>query len=356
VTLRFGIFDHMERRPDVPLDRLYAERLDLLEELDRSGFHAYHLAEHHQSPLCMAPSQGVFLAAAAQRTSRLLLGSLVYLLPMYHPVRLVEEVCMLDNLCGGRLQIGVGRGISALEHSFWGHEPAESQARFDEALAVLVEGLRHDTLTYSGRFYRFDALPMELRPKQQPHPPFWYAGNAEFAARHGMHFIGSGTIKRLPETVARYRTLWAATRDGGQHMNAADAEPLVGSTRHLFVADSDEEAVACARRAWQSYHQHFPKRGHENSLQTTRPAGAPVAPNAGGPSLGGDFDLALKVEAVVAGSPATVREYVRRYAEESTSNYFVASFQWGDITHAEAMHSVRLFAEQVMPAVARAGV
>src|SRR5579871_2632610 len=105
MTLEFGIFDHMERRRDVPLDRQYEERLDLLSAADRGGFYAYHLAEHHQSPLCMAPSQSVFLAAAAERTQRLRLGALVYLLPFYHPVRLIEEICMLDNISGGRLQV-----------------------------------------------------------------------------------------------------------------------------------------------------------------------------------------------------------------------------------------------------------
>src|SRR5262249_53993236 len=90
MALEFGIFDHQERRRDVPLGQQYEQRLELVEEADRLGFYGYHLAEHHQSPLCMSPSQSIFLAAAAQRTRRLLLGGLVYLLPMHHPVRLIE--------------------------------------------------------------------------------------------------------------------------------------------------------------------------------------------------------------------------------------------------------------------------
>lgn len=350
MSLRFGIFDHMERRADVPLDRQYDERLDLLAQADRYGFHAYHLAEHHQSPLCMAPSQSVFLAAAAQRTTDLLLGALVYLLPLYHPVRLVEEICMLDNLSRGRLQVGVGRGISALEHRFWGHDPAEAHARFDEALEVVIAGLTHDRLSFDGTYYQFDGLPMELTPKQTPYPPFWYAGNVESAARRGMHFIGSGTIKRIPETVARYRHLWQESRSAGADLNPGLTDPLIGTARHLFVADTDEQAVERARRAWLVYHNNFAKRGHEHDRGTTRQAPAVAPPATGGPSLGGDFDLARKVEAAVAGSPTTVRDYVRRYAAESTSNYFVASFQWGDLTHTEAVNSLRLFAEEVMPA------
>src|SRR5215211_2004092 len=132
MALEFGIFDHQERRRDVPLDRQYRERLELVARADALGFYAYHLAEHHQSPLCMAPSQSVFLAAAAQQTKQIRLGALVYLLPMHHPLRLIEEIAMLDNLTGGRLQVGVGRGISPLEHHFWGHEPEEAHDRFAE--------------------------------------------------------------------------------------------------------------------------------------------------------------------------------------------------------------------------------
>src|SRR5450759_4912657 len=84
VLLKFGIFDHFERPRDVPLDQAYAERLRLLTRADELGYYAYHLAEHHQSPLCMAPSQNVFLAAAATGTRRIKLGTLVHLLPLYH--------------------------------------------------------------------------------------------------------------------------------------------------------------------------------------------------------------------------------------------------------------------------------
>ena len=75
----------------------------------------------------MAPSQNVFLAAVARGTRRIKLGTLVHLLPLYHPLRFIEEVCMLDNLSQGRLQIGLGRGITAIEHTWWGLHPEEAQ-------------------------------------------------------------------------------------------------------------------------------------------------------------------------------------------------------------------------------------
>src|SRR5438105_14770238 len=110
MTLRFGIFDHIEPVPGLGLDRIYRERLIQIERLERAGFHAYHLAEHHTPAIhSLAPSQNVFLAAVAERTARLRFGPCVYVLPLPHPLRLIEELSMPDNLRGGRLERGRGR-------------------------------------------------------------------------------------------------------------------------------------------------------------------------------------------------------------------------------------------------------
>src|SRR5258706_12364920 len=109
--MKFGIFDHMDRA-GANLGRQFDERLKLIERYERAGFHAYHLAEHHSTPLGMAPSPSVFLAAVAQRTKTLRFGPLVYLLPLYHPIRLAEEIAMLDQMSHARLEFGIGRGRS----------------------------------------------------------------------------------------------------------------------------------------------------------------------------------------------------------------------------------------------------
>src|SRR5215472_14192467 len=95
--LKFGVFDHLDRGHR-SIAQLYEERLQIIEHLERAGFHAYHLAEHHSTPLGMAPSPNLFLTAVAQRTRRLRFGPLVYPLVLYHPLRLIEEICMLDHL------------------------------------------------------------------------------------------------------------------------------------------------------------------------------------------------------------------------------------------------------------------
>jgi alkanesulfonate monooxygenase SsuD/methylene tetrahydromethanopterin reductase-like flavin-dependent oxidoreductase (luciferase family) len=152
--MRFGIFDHLDDG-GVPLGQLFEERLKLIEAYDRAGFYGYHLAEHHATPLGYAPSPGVFLSAVAQRTRQLRFGPMVYLLPLYHPLRLIEEICMLDQMSGGRFLFGVGRGISPVEVGFFGVDFAHGTRQYEEALAVIRLGLTHDELTYRGEFYQF---------------------------------------------------------------------------------------------------------------------------------------------------------------------------------------------------------
>src|ERR1700730_16824980 len=120
--MKFGVFDHMDHAA-VQLAQQNDERLQLTEAYERAGFYAYHIAEHHATPLGMAPSPSVFLAAIAQRTRRLRFGALVYALPLYHPLRMIEEICMLDQLSGGRLDIGFGRGSSPIELRYYGQDP-----------------------------------------------------------------------------------------------------------------------------------------------------------------------------------------------------------------------------------------
>ena len=147
--------DHSDLHSGLPFGQHYENRLRLVEAYDRAGIYAYHLAEHHSTPLGVAASPGIFLSAVAQRTRHLRFGPLVYLLPFYHPIRLIEEICMLDQMSGGRLQLGVGRGVSPFETAFYGIDFAQSQQMYHEAYQLVMQGLTADELTFEGKYYRF---------------------------------------------------------------------------------------------------------------------------------------------------------------------------------------------------------
>jgi alkanesulfonate monooxygenase SsuD/methylene tetrahydromethanopterin reductase-like flavin-dependent oxidoreductase (luciferase family) len=334
--MEFGVFDHLDRGSE-SLQDLYEYRLRMCEAYDAAGFYAFHLAEHHSTPLGSAPSPSVFLAAAAQRTKRLRLGSMVYTLPLYHPLRVIEEACMLDQISGGRLLLGVGRGISPIEARYYGNDPAHAQAMFLEALDIVLAGLTGTSVAIAGEYFRFDDVPMTLEPLQKPHPPIWLGisslASAQNAARRGFNI---NTISDVPETrdlVEAYRAAWD---DLG---NDAAAIPKIGLTRFIVVAETDAEAERIATRAYDRWHASF---NHLYKLHGREPVlGLRPATYAASNAVG----------RAIAGKPATVAEFLQVQVDATNVNYVVGQFMFGDMTIDEGLHSVKLFERDVMPVV-----
>jgi len=338
-AIRFGIFDHIERRGDT-LDGLFAGRFELLREYDAAGFFCYHVAEHHATPLGMAPSPGIFLAAAAQCTRRIHLGPLVYLLPLYNPLRLISEICMLDHISEGRLELGVGRGVSPFELAYYGISFMDSREIFEEALEVVVAGLRGERLTHRGRHYRFDGVPMELRPQQRPNPPLWYGVSSPeslmLAARRGMNMVGGGPIPVLKDLTAAYRQEVARHKGQAEDLNPHIAEPTIGAIRHIYVAGEDSEVEQIARPAYRTFYHNITKLWRD--FRTVPDYG--FTP---------DLDVARKHDVAIVGTAGKVRDEVGRFFEQSGCNYLVLSFAWGGLSQDDSRRSLERFVTKVMP-------
>jgi len=310
--MKFAVFDHLDRSgPD--LGRQYEDRLRLTEIYEWAGFHAYHVAEHHGTPLGSAPSPGLFLAAVAQRTTRLRFGPLAYPLGLYHPLRLIEEICMLDVMSGGRLELGVGRGASPYEAAFFGIDAATAQERFAETLEIVMQ------------------------PVQRPHPPLWHVTRSLESADR-LAGLGCNVALAMPTRDAgrftkRYRAAWAA-------LGRAPADmPFVGNTRNVVVLDSDADAVAAARRAFHVWYDSMVHLWRANGVELPRQVSSP------------DFDETVEQGYIVAGSPAKVRDRMLRDQSVSGINYSICRFACGDLSFEESARSVRLFAREVMPAL-----
>jgi alkanesulfonate monooxygenase SsuD/methylene tetrahydromethanopterin reductase-like flavin-dependent oxidoreductase (luciferase family) len=373
MSLQFGVFDHIEPIPGQELGHIYHDRLSQVERFDAAGFYAYHLAEHHTPAVhSLAPSQNVFLAAAARSTEQIKLCPCIYVLPLHHPLRLIEEICMLDHLSGGRLEVGVGRG-GVLEAYFWGSDwdVDRNFMKYTETLDIMRQGLSHDALTYAGEFYQFDDLPMRLRPKQQPFPPMWYMRNVEIAAREGMHSIIVGNLDGFEANVRRYQRLWD-TYQGQGAKTLQGSEPLIGLVTHMVSAETEEEAVRAARPAWEEYLWNLTaprrleaeRRGLKQFLGAglnPRPSGLPDR-EAGAEDRAATESRRERREEpgqvteqggaasfrVVAGTPHTIRGYLDEYVSTG-ANYFVCAFHFGNMPEAIAERSIELFIRDVMP-------
>jgi alkanesulfonate monooxygenase SsuD/methylene tetrahydromethanopterin reductase-like flavin-dependent oxidoreductase (luciferase family) len=155
-TPKFAIFDHIEDIPGTPTSQLFKDRLALIKTADEAGFTGYHLAEHHGGELCMAPDQDLFIAGASQVTEQIRLGPTVKLLPMHNPARIIEDMCVLDQLTEGRLDFGVGRGAVPIEHSWFGDEWHGSREGFVDILGIIERALSSGEISSEGgHFYDF---------------------------------------------------------------------------------------------------------------------------------------------------------------------------------------------------------
>ena len=333
--LKFGIFDHLDADGQALGDML-EKRLQLVELMDREGCYGFHMAEHHSTPLGWVPSPSVFTSAAIQRTTSLKIGPLVYVLPMYHPLRVYEEVCMLDHMSKGRLLFGVGRGAAVVEHQRYGIDPAQAPAMYHEAFAVIMEACKSEILNFEGKFYNFKDYLVQSKPYQRPHPPVWYgAPNPDaigWAAPNAVNVVSLGPPARARAITDRYRKDWAELG-----RKASDI-PMMGITRHITVAPTDAEAKAIARRAYAIWREAI-------EMLWAR-SGVPFALTAVYPKT---YDELEAMGHGIAGSASTVRDYIATLQEESGVNYVLGQMMFGDMSFEEASTSIRMFAREVAP-------
>jgi len=246
---------------------------------------------------------------------------------------------MLDQMSGGRLELGIGRGVSPFETRAYGLDFAQTGEIYHEAFELILKGLACDELTFEGKHYRFHNVPMILRPLQRPHPPLWYGitipENADWPAANDVNVVSIALRPTVRGIIERYRA--ERTRLGKTHT------PFMGVARHVVVADSDQAARKIAQRAYPHWRNNFrwlfARHGAEPRIAALYPP---------------TFDELRAIDNGVAGSPRTVREFVAAEIEATGSNYFVSWLAFGDMTLTESLRSLALFSREVMPAFAPA--
>ena len=238
-------------------ERQLAERLDLIERVERLGFYAYHLAEHHGTPLSKVGAIGAFLGAISQRTTTLRFGPLVYLLPLHHPLNLIEEIALLDQWSNAASSSGIGRGGRApIEHALFGMGPRRSgRAVSTKCGDILLLGLRPETtlLNYTGRFFSFDNVPLVTQTGADAASGHLVRHPQRPRAPSGPRSTIS-TCSRSDRRRARRRSATATAREWARLGKPLEKLPMLGLSRRVVVADTDEEALRIARPAYREAH------------------------------------------------------------------------------------------------------
>ena len=337
-ALRIGLFDWVEASRRSP-GEVYRHKLELAAAADAAGFDAYLLAEHQGTPLSINGSPSVLLSAIFQRTRRLRAGALTFCLPWYNPYRFYHEVCMLDQLSGGRLELGVGRGVSPIESAIYGMTSIEeSRERYRETLEVFLAACGSPALNFDGRIFRYRDAELHVKPRQKPYPPLWFPSSnresIEFTARHGYHTAFLGKLADCRPHFERYREVWQRHRDDPGRHNAHVSAPFLAKPQHLVVAGTDAEAEKlglAAYATWAGNIHHLTRRAGRPDVHKTTPY---------------DED---SWQRLIAGAPRTVLQKLREMLRSTGANYLLGIFSFGSLAPQAALDSLDLFAREVMP-------
>ncbi|MFP6640183.1 MAG: LLM class flavin-dependent oxidoreductase [Myxococcota bacterium] len=332
--MKFGVlqfFSWPERR--VPLETVYARALERIELMDRTGYDAVWLAEHHFTGYSVCPSVHMMGLHVASRTKHLRIGTAVSLAALYHPLRLAEEIALLDVLTEGRVNWGVGRGFDPVEFQAFGVPADESAERFHEALQIVIEAWRNEKLNWHGKHWSFQDVEVLPKPKQQPHPPVWLAATSppaiDWAAAQGHSILMDphSTHASIASKRERYRKgLEAAGHSFGQRE--------LPMARLIALGKTDAEAEEIARRGarWTvasyvnpSKAAGFPKGGDKSFIE---PDPDPVQRYLEG--------------VVIHGTPEKVIDQLSALEEEMFLDYLMCA----PLSHS----SFELFTDRVLPA------
>jgi alkanesulfonate monooxygenase SsuD/methylene tetrahydromethanopterin reductase-like flavin-dependent oxidoreductase (luciferase family) len=330
--MKFGVlqfFSWPQRR--TALATVYARALDRIEIMDRTGYDAVWLAEHHFSSFSVCPSVHMVGTLAAARTRRLRIGTAVSLAPFYHPLRLAEEVALLDHLSGGRVNWGAGRGFARVEFEAFGVPPEESASRFRETVEIVLAAWTAERLNFAGRHFRFEDVEVLPKPLQSPHPPVWLAASSaaaiEWAAARGF------SILMDPHSAAA--EIGHKRRLYGERLAAAgfaEAGRDIPMARLVAIAEDAGKAAAVAKSGAEWIVNSYLGAQHRPVMQGSfTPAGVdPVA--------------RYLDEVILYGTPAGVAEEILRLQDEIGLQYLLCA----PLSH----ESFMLLTERVLPRLA----
>ncbi len=294
------------------LSTVFERALQRIEIMDRTGYDAVWLAEHHFSSFSVCPSVHMMGTLAAARTTRLRIGTAVSLAPFYHPLRLAEEIALLDMLSGGRVNWGAGRGFARVEFEAFGVPPEESASRFRETVEIVLRAWTEERLSFAGTHYRIDAVEVLPKPLQKPHPPVWVAATSEpaieWAAQSGFSILMDPHAPH--REIGRKRGLYAAGLAAAGHSITGRDLPIA---RLVALSNSTGKAEAVARDGAQwivdSYFgsQHRPVRLAEHTVDVADPVQRYLD------------------EVIIHGTPDAVVDQILRLREEIGLEYLLCA-------------------------------
>jgi len=350
--MKFGLFYVLEC-PDHDYKRAYREMLEQIEFSEEMGFESVWLAEHHGSDYGSMPTSSIAAAAVAARTTKLRIGIAASILPFgLNPVKLAEEWAMVDNISGGRLDLGVGRGYQPREFEMLGLGGAMGDSRqiFKEYLEAMIGLWTNDTFSYHGKYVNFDNVDVRPKPVQQPHPPIFVAAISpetfSMVAEQGYNMLVTPTLMILPELIE-------FVVDAKRKLIAHGRDPLsldFPMNWQIHVAESEQKALDNTNEAFLWYFdevmKHVPQGANVPKTYERYGELAAAAQEMGGLTLDGLRQGGI----VLLGTPQTAIDEIEKLRDEMGLQSLCCWMRMGGLEHEKVMSSIEQFGKHVIPA------
>ena len=357
--MKFAHFSHIWAKPNMTPHQRYEELWGELQLCDALGYDYAFCVEHHFRPdESWISSPSLFAVGAGARTKRLRVGPMGYIVPLYHPLRLVEEIAIVDQMLGGRMECGLVPGINADYFRPFGLD-------YDLRKTPTLEFVSYMRAAYGeaqpfefrgDNFHTVEPTRLAVQPVQKPHPPLWMMSRdprtLEFCAANGIN-PGYFLVYPRADAAPRYRTFLQDWSKAGHAR-----KPNIAYCTLVYVDESDNKAIDVAlARAARAYEGFLPppKPGETFEVRVREHAkkfigrGEPGASEIMANLF--DADYLMKHELVFIGSPDTVARKLRAAAEAGLFNVFLGEFNFSDLPGDDVMRSIRLFGERVIPAL-----
>jgi alkanesulfonate monooxygenase SsuD/methylene tetrahydromethanopterin reductase-like flavin-dependent oxidoreductase (luciferase family) len=327
---------------------------DLAEPL---GFDSLFALEHHFTGYAMSPAPNQLLSYFAGRTRRITLGTSVIVLPWHDPVRVAEEIALLDILCGGRCLFGFGRGAASVEYEGFRIPMGEARPRFVEAAQVIVKALSHDSFEHQGEFFQIPRTAIRPRPISHPERRF-HASAVSPDSAEIMAKLGFGVLMVMQNEWAKAAADIGTYREIALAAGHTPRPPII--LTNVCCAESRDEAHERAFRylgqKWQSIddHYHFSDghlatvKGYETYGKMARTY-AKINEDAASRQKATDFYVSIQI----VGTPKDCLDKIAELQRLTGMDHLVTEYSFGAMPHEEGELNMRLFADRVLPILQR---
>jgi alkanesulfonate monooxygenase SsuD/methylene tetrahydromethanopterin reductase-like flavin-dependent oxidoreductase (luciferase family) len=350
--MRFGTFFFFQAAPGLTHEEVVHRELEQMEWTEELGYDQIWLTEHHFIDYGLSVDPAALASAAASRTSRVRIGLAAAILPFHHPLRLAEQLALVDVISKGRLDIGVGRGNRPAEFKGYHVPQQENRERFDEAVDIMLRAWREERFSYDGRFFTIKDARVIPKPVQKPHPMIYQVcgsdSGVESTAARGWPMLNSILTGPVSQILKR-RDLYldALRRHGRGDEEIASLMKNWGVSRQIYVAPTDAQALSESKDAEMWY---------QDSLRRFQ---VPERIEDAHPSLQSGFRAAaerfakvswegLVAETLAFGSPDTVTRHIEEMRAMGVGQV-LCWMNFGGLPQDKIRRSMELFAKEVMP-------